>query len=181
MNKFIYGCLSVFVSLMLASSVNAERLLDPMPRTMKAQNFTLPNTQGDDVSLTDFEGKFVLVNFWSTECTICRAELTTMQDLYDQMSSDGRLEIIAIHAGSDVQGVMEQLEINPVTYNMLIDMDLQMGHWGIPTLPTTYLVTPDGSFAYRVLGVRVWNSPGMVDFLRQVFDDYEQDHETSKI
>lgn len=174
MKKFIYGCLAIALIPILVTSVNAERLLDPMPRTMKAKDFTLPNIQGEDVSLTDFKGKFVLVNFWSTECTICRAELTTMQDLYDQMSNDGRLEIIAIHAGNDVQGVMEQIEINPVTYPMLIDMDLQMGHWGIPTLPTTYLVTPDGSFAYRVLGVRVWNSPAMVDFLREVFDDYDQ-------
>ena len=179
MKRFKYGFLYVLVIFMLASLAHADRLLDPMPRTMKAQNFTLPNTQGDDVSLTDFEGKFVLVNFWSTECTICRAELTTMQDLYDQMSNDGRLEIIAIHAGNDVKGVVEQMEINPVSYPMLIDMDLQMGHWGIPTLPTTYLVTPDGSFAYRVLGVRVWNSPSMVDFLREVFDDY--DRERSKI
>ena len=175
MNKFKYVTLCIAIMFMLVSHVYADRLLDPMPRTMKAQNFTLPNTQGEDVSLSDFEGKFVLVNFWSTECTICRAELTTMQDLYDQMSSDGRLEIIAIHAGNDVQGVVEQMEINPVTYSMLVDMDLQMGHWGIPTLPTTYLVTPDGSFAYRVLGVRIWNSPAMVDFLRQVFDDYEQE------
>ena len=179
MNKFVCGCLNALLIFMLVSVAHAERLLDPMPRTMKAKNFTLPNTQGEDVSLTDFEGKFVLVNFWSTECTICRAELTTMQDLYDQMSNDGRLEIIAIHAGSDVQGVLEQMEINPVTYSMLIDTDLQMGHWGIPTLPTSYLVTPNGSFAYRVLGVRVWNSPAMVDFLKRVFDDYENEKNQS--
>ena len=54
MNRFKYGFLYVLVIFMLASLAHADRLLDPMPRTMKAQNFTLPNTQGDDVSLTDF-------------------------------------------------------------------------------------------------------------------------------
>ena len=179
MNIFIKNSLTVFLIFMLSSLVYADRLLDPMPRTMKAQNFTLPNVQGEDVSLNDFKGKFILVNFWSTECIICRAELTTMQDLYDQLENDGRLEIIAIHAGSDIEGVIDQLEINPVTYPMLVDADLQMGHWGVPTLPTTYLVTPDGSFAYRVLGVRIWNAPNMVDFLLHVFDEYDQAQKTA--
>ena len=57
---------------------------------------------------------------------------------------------------------------------MVMDMDLQMGHWGIPTLPTSYLITPDGSFAYRALGTRKWNAPQMVDFLREIFKDYDE-------
>ena len=179
MNKIIVKLLIVSLLYMFASNVSAERLLDPMPRTMKAQNFTLPSVNGEDISLSDFEGKFVLVNFWSTQCTICRAELTTMQDLYNQMANDGRLEIIAIHAGDDVQGVLDQIEINPVSYPVVVDVDLQMGHWGVPTLPTTYLITPDGSFAYRALGVKVWNSPNMVNLLHEVFDQYEKDQLTA--
>lgn len=160
--------------LLTTSVLHAERLLDPMPRTMQAHEFTLPSISGEDLTLSDLKGKFVLVNFWSTECTICRAELTTLQDLYDQMKESGKFEIVAIHAGGDVKGVEEQLEINPVTYPMLMDMDLEMGHWGIPTLPTSYLLTPDGNFAYRALGTRIWNSPFMVDFLREIFRDYEE-------
>ena len=56
---------------------------------------------------------------------------------------------------------------------MLMDMDLQLGHWGVPQLPTSYLVTPDGSFSYRAIGTRVWNSPYMVDFLREVMKGYK--------
>ncbi|MEM8845149.1 MAG: TlpA disulfide reductase family protein [Pseudomonadota bacterium] len=179
MNKNLFVGLMVSIFCLSFSPVNAERLLDPMPRTMKAQNFTLPSINNEDVSLSDFKGKFLLVNFWSTKCTICRAELTTMQDLYNQMEKDGRLEIIAIHAGDDAQGVVEQVEINPVTFPMLVDADLEMGHWGVPTLPTTYLVTPDGSFAYRALGIKVWNSPNMVDFLNQVFDEYDQSQQAA--
>ena len=178
--KLIFYCALYTFLLLTASASYAQRLLDPMPRTMRAHEFTLPSISGENLTLSDLQGKFVLVNFWSTECTVCRAELTTLQDLYDQMKAHNRLEILAIHAGSDIKGVQEQLKINPVTYPMLMDMDLEMGHWGIPTLPTSYLVTPDGNFAYRALGTRVWNSPFMVDFLREIFRDYEQIKESTE-
>jgi len=56
-----------------------------------------------------------------------------------------------------------------------MDLNLELGSWGVPTLPTSYLIAPNGSFAYRAVGTRVWNSPVMVDFLRRVFDEYEQE------
>ena len=171
-NMKLIFCCTLFLSA-AASASYAERLLDPMPPTMQAHEFTLPAISGENLTLSDLQGKFVLVNFWSTRCTVCRAELTTLQDLYDQMKANSDFEILAIHAGSDIKGVQEQLKINSVTYPMLMDMDLEMGHWGIPTLPTSYLITPDGNFAYRALGTRVWNSPSMVDFLREIFRDYE--------
>ena len=45
-------------------------------------------------------------------------------------------------------------------------MDLTLGHWGIPILPTTFLVDPKGNILYRAVGSRVWNSPFMIDFLQ---------------
>ena len=150
-----------------------QRLLDPMPNTMEAQNFSLPTVSGEMQTLDQFKGSFVLVNFWSTKCQVCVAELAVLQDLYDQLHEEFNFEIIAIHAGSNEQGISSLLKINPVSYMMLVDEKLQMGHWGIPQLPTSYLVTPEGKFAFRAVGVRVWNAPNMVDFLREVMNGYE--------
>jgi len=159
-----------------STAAHSDRLLDPMPRTMPAHEFELPDLTGKQHRLSDYQGKFVLINFWATSCTICRAELTTLQDMQHILSKEGhaeaQLEVLAIHAGDDLKGVEELMELSPVSYPMLMDMDLTMGNWGIPTLPTSYLVTPDGMFAYRVLGTRVWNSPNMIDFLHEIFDDY---------
>ena len=143
-----------------------------MPRTMAAYEYNLPDVSGKKHKLSDYKGKFVLINFWATSCTICRAELTALQDMYDQLRKDSEFEVVAIHAGDDLQGVEELLELSPVNYSMLMDLDLELGHWGIPTLPTTYLISPDGMFTYRALGTRIWNSPNMIDFMHQIFDDY---------
>lgn len=171
MYKKLIVCIVLIVT---GTSLSAGGLLDAMPRTMVAQNFTLPQASGEKLSLNELQGKFVLVNFWTTKCTICRAELTILQDLRNQLEDDDILEIVAIHAGPDLQGVNELLEINTVNYPIVMDMDLQLGHWGIPSLPTSYLITPDGNFAYRAVGSRLWNSPPMVEFLREIFADYEK-------
>ena len=80
--------------MLFSSSLNAQSLLDAMPRTMKAVDFKLPTASGGEISLHELKGKFVLVNFWSTKCTICRSELTTLQVLYDEFKDDNILEIV---------------------------------------------------------------------------------------
>ena len=164
----------VFLLLQIASIVNAQGLLDAMPRTMVAQDFALPTASGKNITLHELKGKFVLVNFWSTKCTICRSELTTLEAMYEEFKDDNILEIVTIHAGADLEGVNELLEISPVSYQMAMDADLTMGHWGIPSLPTSYLLTPEGNFAYRAVGSRLWNSPAMIEFIRKIILDYEQ-------
>lgn len=164
----------ILISGMHVAAVKAEqRLLDPMPNSMVAQNFSLPAVSGELQTFEQFKGSFVLVNFWSTKCQVCVAELGVLQDLYEQLQKDYDFEIVAIHAGSNEQGVNSVLKTNPVSFMMLLDKELSMGHWGVPQLPTSYLVTPDGRFAYRAVGVRVWNAPHMVDFLREVMNGYE--------
>lgn len=164
--------LLLLVLILYLPTTHADRLLDPMPRTMAAHEYNLPDLTGQKHKLSDLKGKFVLVNFWATSCTVCRAELTTLQDMYEQLQASTEFEMVAIHAGDDVQGVEDLVELSDLTYPILMDMDLELGHWGIPTLPTSYLIAPDGMFAYRALGTRVWNSPNMIDFMHQIFEDY---------
>lgn len=161
--------------LMFACSIAySDRLLDAMPRTMHAENFILPYSTGGKFNLEDMQGKFVLVNFWTTKCAPCRAELSLLEDLRSQLAEDDILEVVAVHAGPDVIGVNEHLAISPVHFPVVMDINLELGHWGVPSLPTTYLLTPEGNFAYRAVNSRQWNSPQMVDFLKRVFVDYEE-------
>jgi thiol-disulfide isomerase/thioredoxin len=173
--------LIVSVVLMFACSfANADRLLDAMPRTMHTESFTLPHSTGGKLNLEDLQGKFVLVNFWTTKCTVCRAELSLLEDLRNQFADEEILEVVAIHAGPDVIGVNEHLALSPVSYPVVMDINLELGHWGIPSLPTSYLLTPEGNFAYRAVGSRLWNSPQMMDFLTKVFADYEETKATEQ-
>ena len=60
----------------------------PPRNEMPAPDFTLQTSNGNSVSLSDFKGKAVLLNFWATWCVPCKKELPSMQKLYDAIKSD---------------------------------------------------------------------------------------------
>ena len=166
------------VSFFFLLPLNAEegRLLDSYPPNVTAKNFTLFDLEGDKHNFADFRGKYVLVNFWAMSCNVCKSELTTLQSAYELLGNE-KLAVISIHAGDKYDGVAEVLELNKVTYTVLFDIDLQLGDWGIPILPTTFIVDPQGNIRFRAVGTRVWNSPFMIDFIQSILDgDEPQEH-----
>ncbi len=174
----IIKLLAITLIFVMSATVSADRLLDAMPRTMAAKNFTLPYPTTGKFSLDEYQGEFTIVNFWTTRCAACRAELTLLEDLKMQLAKDKiKLNIVAVHAGDDLDAVIEQIQLNPVSYAVVMDMDLELGHWGIQSMPTSYVLTPEGYFAYRAQGSRLWNSPQMIDFLKRVFEDYKLNKE----
>lgn len=176
----IYRTLIITALLLISNSGFADRLLDSMPRTMAAKSFTLPYSTSGDFSLDELQGAFTIVNFWTVKCASCRAELTLLEDLKQQLAKENiTLNIVAVHAGDDVDSVNEQIKVSPVSYAVVMDMDLELGHWGIQTMPTSYVLTPKGNFAYRAQGSRMWNSPQMINFIKRVVADYESNDTSS--
>ena len=80
------------------------RALDykPIPKLQEikdrpaAPDFTLPDPDGRKVSLKDFRGKVVFLNFWATWCESCRDEMPSMERLYGEFKGKG-LEIVAVN------------------------------------------------------------------------------------
>lgn len=172
--KIIYLFALVFVTSGIMFPLHAEegKLAEAYPPNVKAANFKLSDIKGDKHELNDYRGKHVIVNFWSMSCNLCKSEMTTLQSAYE-LIDDKDLVILSIHAGNSTEGVESVLELNKVTYPVLFDVDLQLGDWGIPIMPTSFIVSPDGDIRYRVVGTRVWNSPFMIDFIKNIMNSDE--------
>lgn len=168
-NLKLHNVFFVIVMIIFCASVNAEegRLMDEYPPNVEAENFTLSDMQGVKHQLKDYRGKTVLVNFWAMSCNICKSELTTLQSAYELIDSD-EFAIVSVHAGINFDGVEDVLKLSKITYDVLFDTALQLGDWGVPILPTTFIVDANGNIRYRAVGTRVWNSPFMVDFIQDV-------------
>lgn len=125
-----------------------------------APNFQLRDMNGRLVSLSDLQGKVILLNFWATWCGPCRVEMPAMERLYRTYSRKD-FEILAV--STDPQGAAVtrpfQQEIG-LTFPILHDADYRVGlAYGARTLPMTFMVDRQGIVRQLIFGARDWEAP----------------------
>jgi peroxiredoxin len=109
-----------------------------------AQNFFLQDLQGNTVSLEDFRGRPVVVNFWATWCAPCRLEMPALQDAQDQYEDEG-LVILAINDQESVEDVADFVDELDLRLTTLLDPDgVVSGLYNVFNFPTTVFVDADG-------------------------------------
>ena len=156
-----------------SSMTHARTLMDPVADEPEAQAFTLDSIDGVSISLDDYKGKFVLLNFWATWCAPCRKEMPALDRLHNKLNN-GNFEVVGIHVGPSLSGVQRFLEQVPVEFTILIDQNMELSNWGVLGLPTTFLVNPEGQLVYRAVGEREWDSAKIVRFLRKIMSSQQQ-------
>ena len=152
---------------------NAGGLMDKIPST-DASNFTLMSAHGSDISLSDYEGKFVLLNFWATWCPPCVKEMPALNDLHNKLNASSGLEVVGVHVGPALATVKQFLKDRPVDFDILIDKSMSLSSWEVSGLPTTFLISPTGKLIYKATGEREWGSDEMVEFIRGIMKEYER-------
>jgi peroxiredoxin len=175
-NLFKSNSLSVALVTILVLTVslsNAGGLMDKIPST-EASNFTLMSAQGTDISLSDYEGKFVLLNFWATWCPPCVKEMPALNDLHNKLNGRNGLEVVGIHVGPALATVKQFLKNRPVDFDILIDKNMSLSSWQVSGLPTTFLISPSGKLIYKATGEREWGSDEMIEFIRDIMKEYER-------
>ncbi len=180
--KYISILVVIFgINFIALNLLNAEagHQMEAYPPNYAAKNFKLSDINGEMHILEEYRGKYVLVNFWTMSCNVCKSEMTALQGAYEILDRDN-LVVISIHAGNPSEGVESVLELNGISYPVLFDVDLQLGDWGVPIMPTTFIINPDGSVRYRAVGSRAWNAPYMIDFLEGILDSESLESAESK-
>jgi thiol-disulfide isomerase/thioredoxin len=124
---------------------------------------------GRNRALSDFRGKFVLLNIWATWCVPCRKEMPTLDRLRDALGG-GDFEVIALSVDRGGLDVVRKFygEIGIKHLAMHVDSSgktaLALGAVG---LPTTLLIDQAGREIGRLVGPAEWDSPDMIAFIRQ--------------
>lgn len=127
--------------------------LYPAQRQAKARDFTVELVNGDQFSLSEQEGKVVILNIWATWCAPCHEETPDFVDLYNKYKEQG-LVILGVsidkQGASVVKPFMEKYDVN---YPVVIDKGTIMDKYG-PTMgiPTSYIIGRDGNLKYFAVG-----------------------------
>ena len=151
-----------------------DMLMDPMPAANPAPDFNLMGMDGDTHTLEDLKGKFVLVNFWATWCNPCKVEMPLLEKLHQTLKSE-KFTVLGLHVGPGPENIEEFKKLMPISFPIYVDMDLEV-NWGVPGLPTTFLMNPEGKLIYRAVGKREFASDEMVNFLKSQIESYQFAH-----
>jgi thiol-disulfide isomerase/thioredoxin len=138
--------------------------LTPYKHRLRAPKLALKDLNGQPVTLAQFKGKVVVVNFWATWCPPCRREFPSMERLRDKMSGKA-FAILAVNEGEEVEKIeqfISTLDRQP-EFATLLDLDgSAMTSWPVRGLPTTFIIDKRGRMAYRAIGGREFDHPEIV-------------------
>jgi peroxiredoxin len=130
---------------------------------MAAPNFTLKNLDGEDVSLSQFRGKYVLVNFWATWCGPCKIEMPSLEALYQRFKNK-KFALLAI--SNDMFGstvVKPFIKANNLNFSILLDQRLKASNaFGVTSLPSTFMIDPEGKIIGALFGAEDWATPSNI-------------------
>lgn len=147
------------------TTANDDEALEENPLQGKmAPEFTLTDTKGQKVSLADYKGKAVVVDFWATWCAPCKIEIPWLEQFKNQYGGQG-LAVLGISEDDldldnkselakekqQIANTAEQMKINyPVLYD---DANVSTPYGGVDGLPTTFFIDRSGKVVASTVGL----------------------------
>jgi len=127
----------------------------PHMRGKAAPGFTLTTLEGKKVSLSDYKGRPVLVNFWATWCGPCKVEMPWFEELRKQYAGQG-FEVLGladdVDAGKDTIAKVAQKA--GVSYPiLLVDEKVEKAYGGLDVLPMSFYVDKNGVIVEETAGL----------------------------
>ncbi len=160
MNKKSYLVIVLLVLMIFLSIACAQKKPEQVESSGNpAPGFSLINLVGEEVTLTQFEGKVVMLNFWASWCGPCKAEIPDFIKMYNQHKKDG-LEIVGITLSSgSTENIRQFVEKWGMNYTVLtgdekVLQDLTQKYGGIRGVPTTFLIDRNGNIRQKWVGAR---------------------------
>jgi thiol-disulfide isomerase/thioredoxin len=169
-------CVLVFFCAVLepplfASDDSFKRLrIGPVPAGTIAAPFEMPALDGSRVTSKELAGKIVLLNFWATWCGPCKDEMPAIERLRKSLDPD-HVAVLTVTTDLQRDGITHFLRNLDVRLPVLFDEDQEVSRaYMVRALPTTVIIDKAGHVLGRAVGPRDWDSPDVVDLMRQLTD-----------
>ncbi len=126
-----------------------------------APQFTLSDMDGREISLSSFNGKVIIINFWATWCPPCKAEMPSLDSLYREFRNSG-LEVIAVSVDRSKDDIKDFLRSRSLEFIILHDKELRVSRdYKVYAYPTSFIIDRKGILREKFIGEVDWLSEEM--------------------
>ncbi|HYP06398.1 MAG TPA: TlpA disulfide reductase family protein [Bryobacteraceae bacterium] len=144
------GVLLAAIALSITSGCASQKHSDRKP----ASEFALKDVEGRTVTLADYKGKVVLLNFWATSCGPCKVEIPWFIE-FEQKYKDRGFAVLGVAMDEEgLEVVKPYLERAKVNYRVVVGNESVANQYGgIDALPTSFVLDKDGRIAATHIGL----------------------------
>jgi len=115
---------------------------------VQAPAFTLQSLDGRTVTLGQYKGDVVMINFWASWCGPCRQEMPLLDDIYKQYKDMGFV-LLGVNVEPDASNANGWLKKTPVSYPILYDPKSSVSQlYQVQAMPTTVIIDRKGIVRY---------------------------------
>ena len=136
-----------FATLAVAAAVGTPALA--VSATGPAPAFQLGSLGGKPISLAQYKGQVVMINFWASWCGPCRQEMPVLEQLHKKYKPMG-FTMLGVNVEPDSALAAQFLKATPVTFPILLDTKSEVSKlYSVPGMPTTVIVDRKGTLRWK--------------------------------
>jgi len=178
MKKLLLLGLSFFLAFSLAAETKkplneqlSELGFQVPKKEAKAADFTITGLDGKKFKLSDNKDKIILLNQWATWCPPCKAEMPSIQRLFDKVKSKKFL-IAAVSVGEEKAVVADFIKKSKYTFPIYLDeTNKATADYSTGSIPTTYLIGKNNMILGRIVGSIEWDTKEIMKLLEDLLKE----------
>ena len=155
-----------------AMNPNVEQITET-PETMEAPatkadfSMLLLNSKGEKVSLEQYRGKTIFINFWATWCPPCVAEMPGINKMYNDIDKD-KIEVLMVSFDQKFEKAIQYKSKNAFDFEIYAPAAAIPQMYDSPSIPTTFIIDSKGNLAFTHKGMADYNRADFKEFLKSL-------------
>ncbi len=168
MKRFILVLLPLVIVLFVCAEAEKTSIFGN--NSSQAPDFTVKDLKGREISLSNYSGKVIFLNFWATWCGPCKAEIPDFIEAYKQYKNKG-MEIIGISVDRiSPKSVLKFAEKYKINYPVVMSTDkIQKDYEPGPYIPTTIIIDQEGKIRHKHIGYM--NKETFIDYFLKLTEE----------
>lgn len=175
-------CFALFLLIFIVLTVNPREIFGREAEQLLRENgfkivnkevipFILPDLKGKKISLDDYKGKVILLNFWVTWCPNCVRERYHLKKLRQTLEDDN-LVILSVNVREPREKVQKFINIHNLDFPYLVidEKGVISDKYRIRYFPTNFIINKEGRIISEVFGLREWFEDSIIRIFKYLIN-----------